>query len=448
MKRLFIALILSVALFAVGISAQSPGLPGPGPGSISRTSASYLHSRSITIDHTKVGSTDQTNFPVMFRSPIGTVNTSGTAITWVSGDQFPTWMDAIDIAGTTYTFTRTNATSGTTGASAGSQSGAAYCGTPYLKTVANGGLVQSSSGYDMVFSSSSTGSPLLDFERVRWVATTGEVELHFREATVSSTTDTVAYLVYDNAAITSDQANPSGVWNSAFVGVWHEPNGTTLTATDSTSNANNGTVTNATAAAGKIDGGASFNGTSARIDNGSGSSLDNLFAGGSQTGTIEFWAKRGATGFVTVISKSTDTAGSGWEVNFTGAGPGHKLRFGSAVATGGIRNWVSTSGFSDTTNWFYLVVNWNGSAHTNVPLGYVNGSADTMTANGGSGTGSAVETTTEPLMFGTQVDLGNYYNGVLDEIRISNVIRGADWITSTYNSLNSPFTFYTVGSQS
>ena len=68
-------------------------------------------------------------------------------------------------------------------------------------------------------------------------------------------TDTVIYMFYGNSAA-ADQQNGTGVWDSNYVGVTGIfPNGTSLNASDSTSNANNGTVVGATAATGQIDGG-------------------------------------------------------------------------------------------------------------------------------------------------------------------------------------------------
>lgn len=62
-------------------------------------------------------------------------------------------------------------------------------------------------------------------------------------------------MYYGHVSI-ANQWNVTGVWDSNFKGVWHLPNGTALTALDSTSNALNGTPTgvNALPVAGKIYG--------------------------------------------------------------------------------------------------------------------------------------------------------------------------------------------------
>jgi hypothetical protein len=38
-----------------------------------------------------------------------------------------------------------------------------------------------------------------------------------------------------------------------------------------------------------------------------------------------------------------------------------------------------------------------------------------------------------------------YYDGLLDEVRISTTVRSADWVATEYNNQSSPSTFYTVG---
>ena len=165
--------------------------------------ADYSYSRTVTIDHTKVPTTDQSNFPVLF---------SGT-----------------------------------------------YA---YLATTGNGGKVTNANGYDIIFTSDSACTTKLDHEIETYAATTGAVNFWVRVATVSHTTDTVIYLCYGNSAISTSQENVTGVWDSNYKGVWHLKDGTTLSLTDSTSNANTGTNSSTTATTGQIDGGEAFSGSS------------------------------------------------------------------------------------------------------------------------------------------------------------------------------------------
>src|SRR5262249_49667263 len=131
----------------------------------------YTYRRTITIDHTKVPNTDQSNFPVL-----------------ISG---------------TYSF---------------------------LKTVGNGGNVQNANGYDVIFTLDSTCGTKLNHEVETYNASTGAVNYWVKVPTLSHTSDTTVYLCYGNASISTDQSNKSAVWDANYKGVWHLPNGSTLNA--------------------------------------------------------------------------------------------------------------------------------------------------------------------------------------------------------------------------
>ena len=42
---------------------------------------------------------------------------------------------------------------------------------------------------------------------------------------------------------------------------------------------------------------------------------------------------------------------------------------------------------------------------------------------------------------------GSVFNGLIDEVRISNTARSPSWILTEYNNQNNPSTFYTIGSE-
>jgi hypothetical protein len=144
--------------------------------------------------------------------------------------------------------------------------------------VANGGRVQDSNGYDIIFTSDSGCVTKLNHEVETYNASTGAVRYWVKVPTVFHATDTTLYMCYGNSGITANQSNPTGVWDSNFTGVYHLGDGTTLNANDSTSNANNGTATSVSAVAGPVAGGASFNGSTSKVDLGAGSSFDNWTA--------------------------------------------------------------------------------------------------------------------------------------------------------------------------
>jgi hypothetical protein len=76
---------------------------------------------------------------------------------------------------------------------------------------------------------------------------------------------------------------------------------------------------------------------------------------------------------------------------------------------------------------------------------YVNG---VQTANTSVSTPLAV---TNHFTVGNELDASNrpyrYFNGFIDDVRISNAARSADWIRTEYNNQVLPSTFYTVGGE-
>src|SRR6185437_7851368 len=145
------------------------------------TGNSYSYSRTITIAHSKVPNTDQSGFPVLV-----------------------------------------NITDAT------------------LKTVANGGHVQNSNGYDMIFTSDSSGASVLNYERDVYNSSTGQLITWVNIPTLSHTADTTIYLWYGSATVVGDESNRTAVWDSNYQGVWHFSNAGSPA--DSTSNGN--TLTN------------------------------------------------------------------------------------------------------------------------------------------------------------------------------------------------------------
>lgn len=225
-----------------------------------------FYSRSITVDHTKVPSTDQTNFTVV-----------------VTG---------------TYS---------------------------YLATVANGGKVSNASGYDIVFATDNTCVTRLDWEIVNWSATTGTVEYWIRVPTLTTASDYVFYVCYGDASITTDQSNRTGTWNTNFKGIFHYGSPSSLSLNDSTSNGNDGTNHGLSAASGQIGGAWSSTGSPNYATTGL-----TGFPTGSADRTVSAWLYKTSTNLEIAVNYGTasDLAIFGLYINnvtptIEGYGSGH-----------------------------------------------------------------------------------------------------------------------------
>jgi len=191
----------------------------------------YGNQRTITIDHTKVGTSDSAGFPLLF---------SGTY--------------------------------------------------SYLATVGNGGKVTNANGYDIVFTTDAACSTQIPWEIESYDPVAGKVNIWINVATLSHTADTLIYMCYGNPAISTSQGNAQGVWDSNFSAVYHFTNGAALGLADSTGNNNNLTNSGATAGTGQIGGAIATNG-SQYANKSSASGLP----GGAVTRTVEAWIKPAST---------------------------------------------------------------------------------------------------------------------------------------------------------
>ncbi len=122
-----------------------------------------------------------------------------------------------------------------------------------LKNVASGGTLTSVN--NVAFYSDAGHTTLLKFERVFHSLTTGKVEYHVKIPTLSVSSDTVIYPFVDVANMT-DRSDPTNAWDSGYKGVYHLGDATTLSTADSSTNGNNGAVSGSlSASAGAFEGG-------------------------------------------------------------------------------------------------------------------------------------------------------------------------------------------------
>jgi hypothetical protein len=59
--------------------------------------------------------------------------------------------------------------------------------------------------------------------------------------------------------------------------------------------------------------------------------------------------------------------------------------------------------------------------------------------------GNVVSDTSDTFRIGANSSMSRAFAGVIDEVRVSNVMRSAAWIATEYNNQSSPSTFFTLG---
>lgn len=299
--------------------------------------------------------------------------------------------------------------------------------------------VQNASCYDVIFSTDSAGTSKLPWEMESCDQSTGAIVAHVKVATLSHTSDTVFYVLYDNSGISTAQNTgsyaPTAVWDSSFFGVWHLSASGGGTNADSTSNAHTGTNANLSDVAGQVGRGAGLNGTSSAVALGNSTGY-NLGAGDF---TVSAWFNTSSSAYQALMGKDV-AASRQW--NFAV----------NAAHAGNLEFYDQNDGPAYTpytgSAWVYGVAVRSGTPSSSLITVFVNGSA--------SG-GTTLSQTSFPSNFSTQSNLfigkreysgfEQWFNGSIDEVRISNIARSASWILASYNNQKPSSTFLTVGSE-
>lgn len=304
-----------------------------------------------------------------------------------------------------------------------------------FKDLAHSGHVNDSTGFDIRPYSDSALTTALTYELERYNAATGEVVMWVKRASLDD--GNVTYLGYGDSTLTSDGSSGSGTFSNNFVSVYHLKDGSTLDVNDSIG-ANNGTNHSASATPGKIDGASGFLASSSQY-------ID-LSTGIAPTGiTISAWVN--ATSFpnayngVVVRSNGPYTSYSMLFVKSDGTLACYCLVGGPASV-----NYDGTGSHTlSGSTWYYLTMTYQNIGTSGLQ-GYVNASSDHAFV--GSGTNTDLVTTSATTNIGRDSATSpRYWNGTIDEVRVSSVARSQNWITTEYNNQGTPSTFETLGTE-
>jgi len=293
-------------------------------------------------------------------------------------------------------------------------------------------------GDDILFTASD-GVSKLNHEIEKFVDSTGELVAWVKVPSLSSSVDTDIYMYYGHSGA-GNQQNATFVWDSNYKMVQHlqETTGGTNAIKDSTSNTNHGTDNNTPTlgAAGKIDGAIGFDGTDDYVHHGDKADLE--FGAGVDF-TIEAWIKTSDTGVRKGIVGKRSAAGTwvGYEVEIT---DGNIIR-GRMRKTGGADvDTVSSSTVTDGS-WHHIVFVADRDGNGQI---YIDGSAN---GNPVDISGQNGDLSNSDSFWIARDDAAGYFNGTLDEVRISDTLRSSDWISTSYNNQSAPSGFYGVESE-
>ena len=271
-------------------------------------------------------------------------------------------------------------------------------------------------GTDLRFADAS-GTPL-PHEIEAWIpGGTSRVWVRAPSITGGASGDGI-FLYYDNPAA-ADAQDPAGVWSNGYAGVWHLSD-----LSDSTANGNDGVNHGTTATAGRIGSARSFD-LASWIDAGSSPSLE-------ITGqlTLEAWIAVGdpALGGAPRVLSKKDQWNSAFGYNLE-----HKPAEDNVTTVGSGSDYIRAQGVGIDTNWRHVATTVTG-ATGRVYVDAVDRTTDT--------TLTPLAANSQPLDFGRRSGGGDYFLGAIDEIRISNVARSADWIAAQHLSMTDALVTY------
>jgi hypothetical protein len=304
----------------------------------------------------------------------------------------------------------------------------------WLKSSANGGNVKRDDGFDIYFSEDAAGTVRLAFEVEAYEPAAGTLLAWVKIP--SLTPQTLFFIHYGSASITTSQAMPIDVWSGGYDLVAHM-----TTSSDATNLASAISAQTGTATTGRIGLALPFSAATDRIDYGSDAELDNLFVGG---GTLEAWirpASAGVSGLARIVSKENS---GGWLFSVDNVNATSTIAFqhgGGSTSSGA---WAAPNGTLAANVWHQVAIVYDKDSSANDPLIYVDGASVTVSELE-TPSGNMDSDASSTLVVGNRPALDRAFDGLLDEVRASRVSRSMSWMGTQYRNQSDPSTFYVIG---
>lgn len=312
-----------------------------------------------------------------------------------------------------------------------------------LATTVNGGVVENANGYDIVFTDINNNQ--LAHEIELYNPGTGRIVMWVNVPILGATTDTEIRMYYGDSSISSSQEDVPNVWDANYAAVWHmaeDPStdtdgdcaGNGFELCDSTANGNhgdaNGAFTSGELVGGQIGNAILFNGCCQYFSIPHSASVD---IGGTQV-TVEAYGY-GSQPFdldAAYLSKGPGTNVEQYMLGVNNYSSGtDDVNFRITTST---QHYRYDQGTKPSNVWTHSVMRYDDSLPSGQELQlFVEGASVFQTAASGS-LNQSVDNAYIAKRAGGDNRL---YTGQIDEIRLSNVARSNEWITTTYNNLSS-----------
>lgn len=293
-------------------------------------------------------------------------------------------------------------------------------------------------GDDILFTDFDTTK--LNHEIEKYTSGTGELVAWVQVPSLVSTTDHIIYMYYGYTDA-ADQQNVTSTWDDNGAGnfkmvqhLWETAvgGGSYDDHLDSTLNNNDGEVAGGVNmdATGHIDGADDFDGSTGTVEVADNSSLNITDAI-----TLEAWVYNddGQTDIRRVVMKTNAGQVQGYQMD---------IRTGDGVLNLYISNasWRSINSgttYIDTDQWVYVAGTWSDA--TNTATIYKNGTYVTSTTS--EDFDGPMSTSSSTLTIGSTNSPTHFFDGRIDEVRISNTVRSAAWIKASFENQTATSTF-------
>jgi len=283
-------------------------------------------------------------------------------------------------------------------------------------------------GDDILFMDGTGIANRLVYENEYYDDSTGNLIAWVNIPSLSKNVDTVFYMYYGNSGC-NNQEYPEIVWYSDYLAVWHMDGSTATKILDSTINGYDGTGDTGSPdykSTGKIGYAIDFEETDTDCIN-----MEKVVITGETSEiTIECWGKLEDAGGVIIESYHN------WET--------WGECFGFCDNEYKYHNWWDTPSITmmPAGEFAYNCWTYDGSGSEGASA-YKNGNI--VTVNNAIFHGGWTNSGENILTIGVGGNPLDYFDGIIDEIRISNIARSSTWIETSYNTMNDPSSFMSFG---